>query len=100
MTMIISTIVDLIALLFGGWVLSLLWGWFLVPVFHLPVLTVLQAIGVTLVVSLLTHRYSFNEFAGTSSQEGMDESTMSAILMNNFGYPTIVLSLGWLIHLF
>lgn len=40
----------------SGWALSILWSWFMVAVFALPALTIPQAIGVSLVVSYLTHQ--------------------------------------------
>lgn len=39
-----------------GWALTKLWAWFVVPVFHLPVLSIVQGIGLTLVVGLATFR--------------------------------------------
>ena len=43
--------------IYGGWVLSILWGWFMVPLFGLPALSIPAAIGVSLVAALLTHQY-------------------------------------------
>lgn len=37
----------------SGYVLSVLWGWFIVPTFGLPLLTIPVAIGVMLVVAYL-----------------------------------------------
>lgn len=49
-------IVGVVALLIlssvlNGWVLSILWGWFLVPTLKLPPLTVVQAIGIAMVIT-------------------------------------------------
>ena len=44
------------AVILRGWALSTLWGWFAVPIFHLPALSIPQAIGVSIVVSLLTYQ--------------------------------------------
>lgn len=41
-----------------GYVLTWLWLWFVVPVFHLPELGIVQAIGISGVVTLLTARTS------------------------------------------
>ena len=43
--------------IWGGFVLTKLWIWFIVPVFHLPALTLVPAIGLCFVVSYLTHQY-------------------------------------------
>ena len=37
--------------LMNGWALSTLWGWFIVPLFGVPSLTIAQAIGVAITVS-------------------------------------------------
>lgn len=41
--------------IWGGYVLTCLWGWFVVPTFALPPLTLAQAIGVSLIVGYLTN---------------------------------------------
>jgi hypothetical protein len=37
--------------LLRGWVLSVLWGWFVVTIFHLPPLGIAQAIGISIVIT-------------------------------------------------
>lgn len=44
------------SILITGFTLSVLWGWFAVPILHLPPLTLAQAIGVMLVAGYLTHQ--------------------------------------------
>lgn len=44
----------------GGFVLTKLWFWFVVPTFHLPLLTLPSAIGLSLVVSYMTSRPDFS----------------------------------------
>ena len=44
-----------VSCLLRGWVLSILWRWFMVPTLGLPALSVPQAIGIALVVGMLTH---------------------------------------------
>lgn len=39
-----------------GFVLSLLWAWFMVPVFHAPTITVAQAMGLDLLINLIITR--------------------------------------------
>ena len=40
-----------------GYVLATLWGWFAVPIFHLPALSIPQAIAASLLIGFLTHQY-------------------------------------------
>lgn len=49
----------------NGWVLSILWGWYFVP-YGLPPLTVPRAMGIALMVSFLTHRYTSEELVDES----------------------------------
>lgn len=37
--------------LMNGWALSTLWGWFIVPLFDVPSLSITQAIGIAIVAS-------------------------------------------------
>lgn len=45
-----------LAVVLRGWVLSRLWFWFAVPIFGLTPLGIAQAIGVSLIVWMLTHQ--------------------------------------------
>jgi hypothetical protein len=47
--------------LVNGYVLSALWGWFMVPALHLPPLSVPYAIGVCLVAGFLTNHRNGKE---------------------------------------
>lgn len=53
-----KTITGIIALFiasfFGGWGLSVLWGWYVVPLFSAPALGVAPAIGLTMTVRWIT----------------------------------------------
>jgi len=49
----ITLLVGALGVFVGGWVLSEVWGWFIVPVFNAPSLTVIQAVGITFVVFLV-----------------------------------------------
>ncbi|MGC3984817.1 MAG: hypothetical protein QM777_08865 [Pseudorhodoferax sp.] len=42
----------------SGLAVSVLWGWFVVPLFGLPALSIAQAYGIALLVGLLTHQES------------------------------------------
>lgn len=70
----------------NGWVLTKLWAWFMVPIFHLPTLTVWPAIGVALVARFLTYQDMDNK-------RKLGESVALAIIQ-----PIISLGFGWLVH--
>lgn len=77
----------------NGYVLSVLWTWFVVPTFGLPKLSIPVAIGISLVVSYLTHQRS------DSSDDDKDNLLLKwvARLVLN---PLVALLFGWIVHFF
>lgn len=75
-----------------GYVLSILWAWFMVPTFGLPALSLAAAIGVAMVISFLTYQHS-------NCQE--KEQSFGDKLTNTFGvafiYPLLSLGMGWVV---
>lgn len=73
-----------------GFVLSVLWGWFIVPVFGLPSLHISPAIGISLVAGIIgshSTRYVKDENPGTSTLMWLSQ------------YP-LTLLVGYVVHLF
>ncbi|MCU4119322.1 hypothetical protein [Variovorax sp. N23] len=73
-----------------GYVLSILWGWFMVPAFGLPGLTVPLAIGLALVIGFLTER-------SAKKKEDFDWGIAIAQLIFS---PAIALLIGWIVTRF
>ena len=48
-----------VAPIMNGFAISTLWGWFIVPMFGLPALSIPYAIGLSLIVSYMTISASF-----------------------------------------
>lgn len=86
--------VIVVTALMSGWALSVLWGWFIVPVFELPQLTLIQAIGVGMVVSFLT-RSSWKKEEKKETSEAIIEAVVTAI-----GLPLISVGFGWVVMWF
>ena len=88
--MIVSSILN-------GYVLSVLWGWFMVPTFGLPDLSVAAAVGISLIVRYLTdqHKSSEPKNEGETFGEKFGTAIGIAILA-----PLFALFFGWIIHLF
>jgi len=80
------------SIIMNGWVLSIVWGWFIVPLFHFPELTIPYAIGISSVIGLFMH-------GRTSNQK--DERTLSKKIMRAFSAaflaPLMVLGFGWIV---
>ena len=92
-----ATIVYLVT----GVALSIMWGWFLVPNLGLPQIEVAQAIGISLIVSLLV--------SGTIKVESEDKDTededekrekVIKFYLNPFVYTLLVLGVGSIVHQF
>ncbi len=91
--MAIAVIITISAII-NGWVLTKLWHWFAVPIFGLDDLTVVQAIGIALVVGFLTHQKKI-----TNKKDGNDETDWVVTTINLLS-PFIVLLIGYIVHLF
>jgi membrane protein CcdC involved in cytochrome C biogenesis len=84
-----------INVLLDGFALATLWGWFVVPVFHVPSLSVIQAIGFGLVMTVLTKQFNESKSEKQSSTEAITRIFTYAV-----GIPLFYLCFGWVIHLF
>lgn len=79
----------------NGYVLSVLWGWFMVPIFHLPSLSLAQAIGVSIVVGMLTRKTAANGNKDEDMKKLFKELVIESLL-----YPVLVLAIGAVVHQF
>jgi cadmium resistance protein CadD (predicted permease) len=62
-----TVLIIVLSSLVGGYTLSVLWEWFIVTTFGLTPLNIWQAIGVSSVVSFLTHEASSQDTSKYSS---------------------------------
>jgi len=84
-----------IGAILDGLVLSILWGWFIVPVFNFPSLSLVPAIGLALVVSHLT-----SQRADCKPKENDNGNTITKVVTIVLLRPLLVLLFGWILHLF
>ncbi len=84
--------IGLIALsaLMNGYVLSVLWGWFVAGYFGLKVLTIPAAYGLGLIVSFLTYRSNLKT----------EERSVWVNVSLVFFVPLFYLFMGWIVHMF
>lgn len=82
-----------IGVIYGGWVLCVLWGWFAVPLFGLQALTIAQGIGVRLVASYLTPRFS------SDSKQYTDRPLyhLAKVLGTKILWGIFTLTIGWIV---
>lgn len=77
-----------------GYVFSVLWKWFIVPIFGLPLLSIPVAIGIALVASFLAYQYHY-----VKDERSESEKLFGAMGIMMF-YPALVLLIGWIVTLF
>ena len=82
-------------MIINGWAIAKLWGWFMVPIFGLPVLTIPMALGVGTVVVYLTHRIDWAE-AKTDSGKGIGHVLVKGFAIATFK-PLISVLFGYII---
>jgi len=77
----------LLAIVWNAYVLSMMWNWFLSPIFVVT-LTTIKAIGISLTVRVLIGRYP-------------DSNSITNISWNDviteFSYPSIIFLVGWVL---
>jgi hypothetical protein len=71
-----------------SWVASILWGWFVVPTFGLPPLSLALALGLAVTVRLITGRY-------TVQSTKTDGQGAGATLFAGFLFPMLLLLVGY-----
>jgi len=88
-----ATFVALIvfSVLINGYALSVLWGWFFVPILGLPSITISGAIGIALIVHYLTHQEQQYDKKRELS-EVMMEGFFKALFKAGFA-----LLMGWIV---
>ena len=106
------------SVIMNGWVLRYLWGWFVVPIFHLPNLTVPEAMGLAMVVGFMTKSYPSPKPAVQKTQEQAHAESLPKVVPPTrvfakavgamiggtigtmFAAPLTTLLIGWILHHF
>lgn len=81
-----------LAVVVRGWVLSMLWGWFIAPL-GVPEITIASAIGISLVVALLTNK---TDNSGPTEKRSVQQH-IEVVVTHAFLAPLMTLLFGWLI---
>lgn len=84
----------IVGILFNSYVLSVFWGWFVMPLFDVPSITSLQAYGLMLIASLLKG-YTPQKSENKSTAEALGTLVAMATVT-----PAIGLLVGYIVHLF
>jgi hypothetical protein len=90
---LVATILMPFEMLLKGWVFTILWAWFIYPVFDVPELLLLPAMGLSVVIGYISPKSDSKEFTGFSNVLG--RYITSAFIM-----PFMYLGIGWIVTLF
>lgn len=88
--LLVIALMVIIGSLMNGWALSVLWGWFMVPVFELPIISLVQAIGISMTIGLLV-----SHTTDTDSKEWTD--IVGTYIGRAIAYPILVVAIGWFV---
>jgi len=84
--LVLIIIIGLLSSLWSGYVLKVLWGWFVVPVFNAPALSFIYAAGLMIVLGFVQH-------LPKPDPEAKWYSSLDVVILK----PLIFLLFGWLI---
>lgn len=109
--LVVSFVLLAISAICSGYVLSILWGWFIVSTFNLPQLSVAPAIGLVMVISYLTKPLpeskkkkkiaeSKEEDASIKEEDASFVEEIFKGTMRVFLKASLALSIGYIVHLF
>ena len=76
-----------------GFTLSILWGWFVTPIFGLPALTIAQAYGIALVFHAIR---GYKEPAQTDKDPNGSNATLKLMVIL-VAHPAMLIGLGWIV---
>lgn len=92
----ITIVLTVLGAIWSGYVLSILWGWFIVPTFNLPALSIPLAIGIALVISYVTHQTNFDK-----KKEELTDMENLKYAGRVFSWlalkPALALLIGWIV---
>lgn len=91
---VMAVAVIVISIIANGWALTMLWGWFVVPLFNLPPLSIPYAIGIALIVKMLTNHST------SSDDKEKDISEIIASIIGILLSPITLVLFGWIVHSF
>lgn len=74
-----------------GYVIAMLWLWFVVDTFDVPALSLWQACGIALI---------FETFDGYQVPQDSDDATPVKTIVMTIAYYLIIIGVGWIIHSF
>lgn len=81
----------------SGWTLTVMWGWFITPLYRLPAPTIPQAIGLAMTVKFLTHQSLVGD---RPAKEYREEPDILELIIVPVVYCSLTLLFGWVVKQF
>lgn len=85
--------------IWSGYVLSVLWAWFIVPTFELQAISIPAAIGVSLLVNYLTSKSPQANEGNQSGQSKIAQTFINGLVFMFFS-PLFALGMGAVVRMF
>jgi hypothetical protein len=76
-----------------GWAISILWRWFVVPLFDAPNLSILEAIGLSLTIGVFTTRYRDTPNSKSNTIADITASIIAYSIIN----PVVIVIIGYVV---
>jgi hypothetical protein len=91
---VVIMLATVVVVVFKGFLLAKFWGWFIIPVFNLPSLSITTAIGISMTAGLFTFTMPKENKYDEKSKYWLTESLSIIVML------LVVWYFGWLLTLF
>lgn len=88
-------VITFLSVIYSGYALTVLWEWFVVPTFNLPILSIPTAVGLAIIVAYLAR-----DIETSSSKDRSASDAFGEYAFKSFIKPTFALFFGWIALLF
>ena len=93
-----------LGIVLNGLVFAKLWEWFIIPVFNIHPITIIQSIGIMTIFTFLNYKYDDNDKNETKSGDELTDEEKRDLLLKLYGRilgkALGTLFFGWIITLF
>jgi phosphate/sulfate permease len=91
--MLVCIVATAPAMIWGGYVLQVLWGWFLTPLFGMAVPSIAYCLGLSLILSYATNQ----DLSGIPTKDRKYPELVASAMSRSFIRPAWILLIGWVL---
>lgn len=90
------------AYIYGSYVATVVWGWFMVEPFGLPEIAITHAMGFGLIIAIFTTSFARRDDLNKIRFDDDDDAMgiLTSTLIHAFSCPSIILGIGWIVRQF